>query len=375
MTARPFPYADLSRVGAADAGLLRAALRALRVADARATAEAEALLGVRAALVPGAAELLSSEAACSALGAAPCGPWLEHAAGARSVALVCELAPELAAALVDRVLGGDGRTAHAAGQPLDDVSCGALAYLAACACAASAAPLRVHAPRITPGEARALFAGARVLVWPLALALAGQHAGRLRVFIPESGARELALHARPAPRNALRELLVTLCAHAACVMLSRREAAALAVGDIVVPDRCGLTRNGGAYAGTIELHAVGSRHVQFRAHARARELVIESASAGGDSTMSEGKRIEPRSAEPGRSALGDDVPIELCLEIARFTLPLGELAALAPGEVLSTGSAIGEHVALSIAGRVIARGELVEVDGEVGMRVLELVRA
>src|SRR4051812_2734629 len=57
MAARPFPYAALARFSAADATLLRGALRALMTPSARATAEAEALLGVRAALETGVVEL------------------------------------------------------------------------------------------------------------------------------------------------------------------------------------------------------------------------------------------------------------------------------------------------------------------------------
>jgi flagellar motor switch/type III secretory pathway protein FliN len=92
--------------------------------------------------------------------------------------------------------------------------------------------------------------------------------------------------------------------------------------------------------------------------------------------MSEGKRIETQALE--LDARGDalraaaDAPIELCIELARFTLPLGELSALRAGEVLSTGRAIGELVTLSAGGRVFARGELCEVDGEIGVRIAEL---
>jgi type III secretion system YscQ/HrcQ family protein len=375
MTARPFPYAALSRVRAADAELLRGVLRALRAADTRANAEAEALLGVRIELQPGPAELLSADEACAALGDTPCGPLLELAAGARAVALPCELPPELAAALVDRVLGGDGRAAWVAGDTLDELSCGVLAYLAARACAASSAPLRVRAPSFTVDEARALFGGGRVLVWPISLLLKGEYAGRLRVFVAEAGARELALHAPgTALRGDVRGVPVTLCAHAARVTLTRRELASLACGDVIVPDHCALDRDArGTYAGAIELHALAHRRVLLHAHGCASQLTIAAAGEHGDQTMTEGKRIET-AATPETSALGDDVPLELCLEIARFTLTLGELSALRPGEVLSTGRRIGERVALTIAGRVVAHGELVDVEGDVGMRVLEIAR-
>jgi type III secretion system YscQ/HrcQ family protein len=373
VTARPFPYAALARFSAADAALLRGALRALTTPSARATAEAEALLGVRAELRPGVVELWPAADARAALAAPSCALWLEHDAGARALPLVCQLAPELGAALVDRVLGGDGKTAHVAGAVLDEVSAGVLAYLAARVCAASAAELRVRAPLRAAEEAHARVGDARVLVWPLALALSGEHAGTLRVFIAESTARALATRAQIAPRRSqVATLPIALCAHAARVTLHRRELAALAVGDVIIPDRCALARDARGYAGPIELHAIGNARVLLHAQAHAAALTIDAVTGNGEDVMSEGKRIQTAALDAAR--LGDDVPLELCLEVARFNLPLGELSALAPGEILSTGRAIGEHVALSIAGRVVARGELVDIDGEIGMRVLELAR-
>ena len=87
--------------------------------------------------------------------------------------------------------------------------------------------------------------------------------------------------------------------------------------------------------------------------------------------------MESRDTDDGVEALlqaAGDVPVELVVELARIELSLSELAALRPGEVLATGRAIGEHVVLRAGERVIARGELVDIEGEVGVRVLELPR-
>lgn len=374
VTARPFPFAALARFSASDAALLRGALRALTLPCARATAEAEALLGVRAELHPGVVELWPAADARTALSSPLCALWLEHDAAARALPLVCQLAPELGASLVDRVLGGDGKSAHVAGDALDDLSMGVLAYLAARVCAASTGELRVRAPLCAAEDAHARLGDGRVLVWPLALALSGAHAGMLRVFIAEATARALAAREQTAARrNDVASLEVVLCAHAARVVLTRRELASLAIGDVIVPDRCALARDGRSYTGAIELHAIGSRRVLVRAKADAATLTLEAVAGDGEDAMGEGKRIETAAVDAS-ARLGDDVPLELCLELARFNLPIGELSALAPGEVLSTGRPIGEQVALSIAGRVVARGELVEIDGEIGMRVLELAR-
>ena len=68
--------------------------------------------------------------------------------------------------------------------------------------------------------------------------------------------------------------------------------------------------------------------------------------------------------------LAGDAPIEVVVEVARFTLPLEELAALRTGEVLTTGQPIGEQVTVRASGQAIARGELVDVDGQIGVRIL-----
>ena len=54
-------------------------------------------------------------------------------------------------------------------------------------------------------------------------------------------------------------------------------------------------------------------------------------------------------------------------------IPLGKLTTLAPGAVLETGVALGGPVELRVQGRTVARGELVDVEGEVGVRILSVV--
>jgi flagellar motor switch/type III secretory pathway protein FliN len=68
-----------------------------------------------------------------------------------------------------------------------------------------------------------------------------------------------------------------------------------------------------------------------------------------------------------------DSPIVVRVEIGTVTLAAREWAALGPGDVLETGLQIAEPVVLRIGGREVARGELVDVEGELGVRIRELV--
>ena len=52
-----------------------------------------------------------------------------------------------------------------------------------------------------------------------------------------------------------------------------------------------------------------------------------------------------------------------------MTLSGRELLELRPGAVLPVGRPLAGPIDLSVGGRVIARGELVDVEGEVGVRI------
>jgi flagellar motor switch protein FliN/FliY len=68
-----------------------------------------------------------------------------------------------------------------------------------------------------------------------------------------------------------------------------------------------------------------------------------------------------------------DVPVELAVEIGRTSMTIGETLALAPGSIVSLNRLAGEPVDLLVNGRPIARGEVVVVDEEFGLRVTEIV--
>jgi flagellar motor switch protein FliN/FliY len=64
-----------------------------------------------------------------------------------------------------------------------------------------------------------------------------------------------------------------------------------------------------------------------------------------------------------------DVPVTLTVELGRVNLTLNRLANLAPGDVIELGRHSREPVELTSNGRLVARGELVLIDTELGVRV------
>jgi len=65
-------------------------------------------------------------------------------------------------------------------------------------------------------------------------------------------------------------------------------------------------------------------------------------------------------------------PLTLAVEIARVSVTLGDLARLEPGTALPLDLRKDGAVVLRAGERAIARGQLVEIDGAVGVRVVEL---
>lgn len=87
-------------------------------------------------------------------------------------------------------------------------------------------------------------------------------------------------------------------------------------------------------------------------------------SATGDAAMS---AEPPRPATPVVDPL--DAPVTLTVELGRLTIPLSRLADLKPGDVLELSRHSHEPVDISSNGRVVARGDLVLIGDELGVRV------
>ena len=68
-----------------------------------------------------------------------------------------------------------------------------------------------------------------------------------------------------------------------------------------------------------------------------------------------------------------NVQMEVTVEIGRTRLPIGELLALTPGQVIELDRPAGALVDLYINGTMLAKGEIVVIDEEYGFRVTEIV--
>jgi flagellar motor switch protein FliN len=67
-----------------------------------------------------------------------------------------------------------------------------------------------------------------------------------------------------------------------------------------------------------------------------------------------------------------DVMVELTVEVGRTRMTLGQALALGPGSVVTLDRLADNPVDLLVNGRPIARGEVVVIDEEFGLRITEV---
>ncbi len=107
-----------------------------------------------------------------------------------------------------------------------------------------------------------------------------------------------------------------------------------------------------------------------------------SAEAAGDSGQKDVKSVDfPQfEATEGGQPAGDinmlmDVPMEVSVELGRARLRVKEILDLGAGSIIELERLAGEPVDLLINGRLVARGEVVVIDENFGVRVTSVVSA
>ena len=70
-----------------------------------------------------------------------------------------------------------------------------------------------------------------------------------------------------------------------------------------------------------------------------------------------------------------DIPLEVTVELGRTRLLLRDIMDLAPGSIIELDKLAGEPVDLFANGMLIARGEVIVIDDNFGVRVTEIITA
>jgi flagellar motor switch/type III secretory pathway protein FliN len=72
------------------------------------------------------------------------------------------------------------------------------------------------------------------------------------------------------------------------------------------------------------------------------------------------------------TAVGD-IPVVVRVEIGEALMAARAWAALQRGEVIAPGRRIGARVTLQVGGVPVASGKLVEIEGDVGVRIVDRI--
>src|SRR5262249_47749597 len=149
--------------------------------------------------------------------------------------------------------------------------------------------------------------------------------------------------------------------------------AKLRVGGVLPPGGVRLTGTAADPRGAIDLVLDTSHDGRYRlptepiSHSGGGRLLV-TAPYQWIPTPREALAVNP-APDASSPANAHDVPVTLVVELGRVNLPLRRLADLKPGDVIELGRHSREPVELTSGGRLVARGELVQIDTELGVRV------
>lgn len=160
--------------------------------------------------------------------------------------------------------------------------------------------------------------------------------------------------------------------------LSTDQIALLDPGDILLLDKTEITMAEGALSGKAEMHSPHLRRGVIACSVQCEsdeniKLTVQSLYEEGLRAMTDaGKKVDA-SQGTGEGILSS-VEIPVLVELARMSFSLDELSAIKEGQVLEIRKPQAELVDLSVDGKVIANGKLVDVEGKLGVRILKILK-
>ncbi len=319
--------------------------------------------------------------------------------GASEHKILADLDPSIATLCIDRLLGGNGDVGRIQ-RPLTEIEEGVLSFILLKAMGfvhdgwetgqELALTLDRFASRLE--ELQAIIdtePGYHAVALSLSV---GKKVGYLRVLIPDSlitthfqqlvaqsgGPQAEQQHMRTV-FAALGEREVTGRVEVAQLDLGPDDIADLEVGDIVILEshqlalgpqglkgmafvKVGLGKNGGLKA-QIESDGDRSRLV-------VADIVVQEEPA--ESQMADSGEDQGEDNLPETEGLLRDVPAPVVVELGRIRMNTAQVIRLRQGQILRLPRGPNDPVDLVVNGKVFARGELIEVDGELGVRLLQV---
>ncbi len=324
----------------------------------------------------------------------------------------------LAHLALDMLLGGAGEAV--ALRPLTDIEEGVMTYVIIETLKALAPSIDPSLPRLRIESVVRSFDDVQSLIGEdenLAVvqlkAVFGSHSGYVRLFVPESVLSSAspptdaevrrARRANDAVTNAarLRNVKTPMRVEVGQVEISSADLAQLRERDVILVDALTARPDQPEGGGTAKLKLGRARvgHVDAeiigqdgRLRAKVTGFTLGASPPPGNDVFAEDSPVPPPALGEGGDAstlsgirrrddvegnadgadLMNDIPLQISVELARLAVTAEEVVALKVGHVFDLQKNAGEPLDLSVNGRIVARGELVEVDGNLGIRIISL---
>ena len=347
----PYPFAQLPRVSRADLGFGNALARWLAVERHGARTAVEAIVGGPVAIVDVAA-----------------GPGLDdaHAGSCElrigGVGLELRTSGAAVRAIAGRLLGGP--TELAAARPLGQVE----QAIRALVVSAAIADLGI-AGEVWPCEAPPVIVDAREVVLTLAI---GRAPARRPMTLAIRAPRGLELRVPAASRGPAWPATVTL---EVPIVLGRCAITTAALGRLAVRSVVTLEPARGVPSADSVTGRDSGSGADRTGSGLGGELVVLAGAVGvaiaSDATGQVVAEVTTGYV-PREMALPDDAHVELTVGLGTTQLSLRQVFELAVGQVVPLGRPLAGPFEIRAAGKLVGRGELVDVDGELGVRVVSL---
>jgi len=151
--------------------------------------------------------------------------------------------------------------------------------------------------------------------------------------------------------------------------LTVREARGIEAGDVVLLDEATARPGVGGVAGRVALRLPRGRRPRIGCRLDGARLIVEDV----DRT----EEVPMQATAKGSGDAGPllaEVPVEVVVEIGRLDVSARELAEIGAGDTLVLDRRPGDPVELRAGDRLLGKGELVDVEGKIGVHVLEVTR-
>jgi flagellar motor switch protein FliM len=177
----------------------------------------------------------------------------------------------------------------------------------------------------------------------------------------------------------MRKMTYLFSAQLGITYLPADQVGLLEAGDILLLDRTQVKIADGVPIGKAEIHSNFLRRGVIGVLVGWKDeetctLTIESLYQEGLKSMTDATKKPEEGQEESSESVLASVEIPIVVELARLKYTLDELAATREGQIIEVKKAQPDLVDLSVDGKIIASGKLVDIDGKLGVRILKILK-